>query len=77
MMVSFGVQGLPIKYTNTSPVELPGDFVVWVASPEAKFLKGKFVWCNWDVEEMKVRAKEIESSTLLTIGLDGFATSKY
>lgn len=27
-------------------VELPADFLVWAASPEAKFLNGKFVWAH-------------------------------
>lgn len=31
---------------------LPGDFAVWLASPEAIFLAGKFVWAQWDVDEL-------------------------
>jgi hypothetical protein len=46
---------------------------VWLASEEAKFLKGKFVWVNWDVDELKANAKEIESTNLLTLGLQGYA----
>ncbi len=46
---------------------------MWAASAEAKFLKGKFVWVNWDVEELKARSKEIESTPLLTLGLEGFS----
>ncbi|KAF3771075.1 NAD(P)-binding protein [Cryphonectria parasitica EP155] len=34
-------------------VALPGDFVVWAVSPEAHFLNGRFVWANWDVDELK------------------------
>jgi len=34
--------------TDQKLADLAGNFVVWVASPEAKFLKGKFVWVNWD-----------------------------
>lgn len=52
-------------------VTLPGDFNVWLASPEAAFLKGRFVWSNWDVEELKSHAKEIEESMLLKITLNG------
>jgi NAD(P)-dependent dehydrogenase (short-subunit alcohol dehydrogenase family) len=52
-------------------VDLPGHFSVWLASPEAQFLKGKFVWCNWDVKELKAFAKEIEESFLLRITLNG------
>lgn len=57
--------------------DLAGDFVVWLASEEAKFLKGKFIWVNWDVEELKANAKEIESTSLLTIQLEGSSNFKY
>jgi hypothetical protein len=46
-------------------VELAADCVDWAASPEAKFLKGKFVWPNWDAEE-------ITGGNLLEIGLSGW-----
>jgi hypothetical protein len=58
-------------YSDNNIVELPASFYVWAASPEAKFLNGKFVWVNWDVDELKERAVEIESSGLLTLTLDG------
>jgi hypothetical protein len=54
-------------------VELPAHFCVWLASAEAKFLKGKFVWANWDVPELLQRAEEIRDSRLLTVGLAGVA----
>ncbi|KAF2828221.1 oxidoreductase [Ophiobolus disseminans] len=53
---------------------LPASFMVWLASPEARFLKGKFLWANWDVEELKARKEEIEGTTLLSIGLQGWAS---
>lgn len=53
-------------------VSLPADFHVWLTSPEARFLKGKFVWSNWDVDELKVMADEIEMSTKLNVGLGGW-----
>ncbi|OBT89059.1 hypothetical protein VE02_02016 [Pseudogymnoascus sp. 03VT05] len=53
-------------------VSLPGSFNLWLASPEARFLKGKYLWANWDVDELKARAKEIKSSAQLSIGLDGW-----
>lgn len=52
---------------------LPGHFNVWIASPEAEFLKGKFVWANWDVTELKALAKEVEESMLLRVCLNGVA----
>lgn len=53
-------------------VSLPASFSVWLASPEASFLKGKFLWTNWDVDELKAKAKEIEESNQLSIGLGGW-----
>jgi hypothetical protein len=40
-------------------VSLPSDFIVWTASDEAKFLKGKIVFANWDVNQLKTRKEEI------------------
>jgi hypothetical protein len=53
-------------------VSLPASFNVWLASPEARFLKGKYLWANWDVDELKAQAKEIEESGQLSIGLGGW-----
>ncbi|KAH7357556.1 oxidoreductase [Pyrenochaeta sp. MPI-SDFR-AT-0127] len=53
-------------------VSLPASFIVWLASSEASFLKGKFLWANWDVDELKARQKEIENGWLLNIGLIGW-----
>ncbi len=53
---------------------MPAHFCVWLASGEADFLKGKFVYANWDVDELKQRAKEIVADPhLLTITLGGWA----
>ncbi|KAI0103996.1 cellulase signal transduction associated dehydrogenase [Nemania sp. FL0031] len=47
---------LPFNYDDMS---LPADFLVWIASPEAKFLQNKLVFTAWDVDELKSRQKEI------------------
>jgi hypothetical protein len=48
------------------------DFCVWLACPEATFLHGRFVWANWDVDELKAEKEEIERNPLLlTMGLEG------
>ncbi len=52
-------------------VDLPGHFYVWLASDEAKFLKGKFVWANWDAEQLLERDEEIKNSKLLNWVVDG------
>jgi hypothetical protein len=54
------------------PVSLPASFIVWLVSPEARFLKGKFVWANWDIDELKAQAKKIEQTEYLSIGLVGW-----
>ncbi|KAL2062116.1 hypothetical protein VTL71DRAFT_6382 [Oculimacula yallundae] len=62
---------------HVDDAELSGDFIVWTISKEARFLKGKFVWVNWDVEELKANAMEIETTRVLTLGLEGFYPGKY
>ncbi|KAI9150524.1 Short chain dehydrogenase andI [Paramyrothecium foliicola] len=39
--------------------ELAGRFCVWLASPEARFLKNKFVSANWDAVELLQRADDL------------------
>jgi NAD(P)-dependent dehydrogenase (short-subunit alcohol dehydrogenase family) len=60
-------------FSLTFPIaELPGCFYVWLASSEAEFLKNKFVWSNWDAQELIERKEEIKSSkSLLTWGVEG------
>ncbi|GME34926.1 Short-chain dehydrogenase/reductase SDR [Neofusicoccum parvum] len=53
--------------------ELPGHFLVWLASPEAEWLKGKWLWANWDVDELKARKEEILTGNKLVTGLVGWA----
>ncbi|KAL8717761.1 MAG: hypothetical protein Q9225_005022 [Loekoesia sp. 1 TL-2023] len=64
---------LPYAYDDIS---LPVDFLVWVASPEAEFLRNKIVFSSWDVEELKGRKKEIlggpPGTGELWIGYTGF-----
>lgn len=53
--------------------ELPGHFLVWLASPEAEFLKGKFLWANWDVDELTAKKDDIAAGNKLKTGLVGWA----
>ncbi|CAG8955917.1 hypothetical protein HYFRA_00008770 [Hymenoscyphus fraxineus] len=57
---------------NTDSAELPGGFSVWLASPEAEFLRGRFLFANWDVDGLKARAEEIKTKNLLTYDLRGW-----
>ena len=51
-------------------VRLPGDFAVWLASPEADFLTGRFVWAEWDVDELIAMKEKMAGDTnLLTVSI--------
>lgn len=58
-----------------SPENLPGNFAVWAASPEATFLHGRFVWANWDVEELKnvVGSRISKDEHFLKVGVEGLS----
>ncbi|OAG08446.1 NAD(P)-binding protein [Paraphaeosphaeria sporulosa] len=53
---------------------LPGQFAIWAASSEAKFLHGRFVWANWDVSELSsgdLRRQIDEDEHFLKVGIEG------
>lgn len=55
---------------------LPADFSVWlVANPAADFLKGRLVWANWDVEELKSKSQEFLEKDLMKSGVRGYPPS--
>ncbi|KAK6857947.1 hypothetical protein PG995_005646 [Apiospora arundinis] len=71
-----GAAGTGVKEGDLAfnSADLPGQFAVWAASPEAAFLHGRFVWNEWDVDEMKsgdLRKKIDENPTFLQIGVHG------
>ncbi|CCF35836.1 short-chain dehydrogenase [Colletotrichum higginsianum] len=45
--------GIPEDFYPFDTASLGGNFAVWAASEEARFLHGRFVWAKWDVEELK------------------------
>jgi NAD(P)-dependent dehydrogenase (short-subunit alcohol dehydrogenase family) len=51
--------------------ELVGGTAVWLATEKAKFLTGRFVGCNWNVDDLYERREEIQSGKLLQIDLTG------
>lgn len=64
--------GVADKLGKFDDAGLPAGFMVWLASPEGRFLKGRYLWANWDVDELKARKEDIEGSNLLEIGLIGW-----
>jgi hypothetical protein len=54
-------------------VDLGANFIVWACSPEAEFLKGRMIWCNWDVEQLVAKKAQIEADPMLmTTGVYGW-----
>ena len=62
---------------NRCAAELPGNFVVWLTTAEADFLNGRFMYANWDIEELKKRKKEIVQENLLTLTLKGMGSTEW
>jgi len=50
--------GMLDKVELTNP-QLTGDFIVWLTSEKAKFLAGRFVSVNMDVNTLLSRKEEI------------------
>lgn len=57
-----------------STVRLPAGFIVWTATRNADFARGRTLWANWDVGELKEREREIVDKNLLVTTVEGWAT---
>jgi hypothetical protein len=57
--------------TGACVVSLSASYLVWACSPEAEFIKGKFVWAHWDVEELRKVLEEEEDKQFLTLAVAG------
>ncbi|KAL9622832.1 MAG: hypothetical protein Q9160_002758 [Pyrenula sp. 1 TL-2023] len=61
--------GLVLPHDDSS---LPADFMVWLASPESEAFRGRYLWSNWDVDELKKMAEEVKSNNELVTALAGW-----
>ncbi|KAK5113747.1 hypothetical protein LTR85_010764 [Meristemomyces frigidus] len=61
--------GMPMSRDDMS---LPSGFAVWLASPAADWVVGRFLWANWDVEELAQMKNEIVKNNELTFGVLGW-----
>ena len=51
-------------------INLPAHFARWLAGPESGFLSGRFLWAQWDVDELIALKDRLEKDKrFLTIGL--------
>jgi hypothetical protein len=51
--------------------ELAGGYAVWLTTPAADFLKGRYSNAVWDVDELIAKRAEIEEKNLLVCGITG------
>lgn len=58
------------RFDRDSP-ELAGGIAVWLSHPHARFLSGRVVASEWDVDDLVARKEEIQASADLTIDLMG------
>ncbi|KAK4065695.1 hypothetical protein Trihar35433_7815 [Trichoderma harzianum] len=57
---------------------LAGQTVVWASTPEAEFLHGRFVFANWDIEEIMTgsfRMRLTNDLNFLKVGVNGLSES--
>ncbi|KAF2759929.1 NAD(P)-binding protein [Pseudovirgaria hyperparasitica] len=52
--------------------QLSAGFVLWLTLPAALFLNGRFVWANWDVEELMASSDKITSQDLFKTSFTGW-----
>ncbi|KAL8287591.1 hypothetical protein RQP46_003449 [Phenoliferia psychrophenolica] len=55
----------PGSRTPTDAPELAGGYALWLCSPEADLLRGRYSSANWDVDELVARRDEIQEKGLL------------
>ena len=57
---------------------LYGNFYVWASTKKAAFLHGRFVWVNWDVDELIAMKAKLEADPgFLKVGLQGVASQDF
>lgn len=52
--------------------QLLGRFLIWACGPEAKFLHGRTVEANWDINELVAAQESILAGDLLKSSLRGY-----
>ncbi|KZL68748.1 short-chain dehydrogenase/reductase [Colletotrichum tofieldiae] len=62
---------LQIKNFDIDTPELVGGTVVWLTGERARFLNGRAISTNWNVEDLVARKEEIQREDLLTIKMAG------
>jgi len=71
-----GLIKTPMSDKVDLPAEIPFDdvnlashFIIWAASKEAAVANGKFLSCNWDVDQILAQKEKLQDPGFLTFGL--------
>jgi len=57
--------------------ELPAAYCVWLTTPAADFLRGRFTYANWDVDELASKKSDIVHNNELRLAFQGFETCSW
>jgi NAD(P)-dependent dehydrogenase (short-subunit alcohol dehydrogenase family) len=63
---------LPVEKQKmlTDTIELPSHTIVWLTGKKRTFLRGRYLSCQWDMEQLENHAQEIVDQDLLKVKLD-------
>lgn len=51
--------------------------MLWISSAQdRKYLSGKMLWSNWDVDELAVNAEDFAKAGMFTMGMTGWPFAK-
>jgi hypothetical protein len=63
-------QMYPWEAMEWEDLDVPGHFALWLAGPESGFLHGRYLWAQWDVDELLAMRERVEKDpSFLKIGL--------
>ena len=68
------------KHLHRHLVDKPafaGGYCVWLTTPAADFLKGRYSSCTWDIDEVITKKEEIEKNNLLICGVTGLTAGAW
>jgi NAD(P)-dependent dehydrogenase (short-subunit alcohol dehydrogenase family) len=66
-----------MHYVLTDKPALAGGYSVWLTTPAADFLKGRYSSCTWDIDYLIPKQGEIEEGNLLTCGITGLTAGPF
>lgn len=63
-------QNFPKGTMEWEDIDLPAHFAVWLAGPESSCLHGRYMWANWDVDELIALKDKLENDPFyMRVGL--------